>query len=1002
MSSTASTITSPLYQRVDSAERGRHLVATRAISKGRLIFAERPLVALQSLDNQQQVKVCHCCKAFVGGPDYALQKRFQNPLEASTEEDDDDAEMPVTHTTTDDDVDDQTEEFCVVPCRHKCGHVYCSKECEQDAWLGFHQDLCTGLCESNEDPIVQFKVYAAETNEILLMVAEWWVAQHRCTDEEWRKRYTDFTMPCWWDVAVTSSLDQIGAFAEGVRIQESLRRVCSEAAELLNKALSSDIPPITPADVSQWIGACEQNSMGIRQRHALCRSVLEDADVRERRNAEIIRCLAEAGFIGDDGDDDDDENSNKADDNVDVDDENENEEGVEEAKMELDTEENSGMVVEQGANNTNGDATGNWDYSLEEIERYLAGLFIDEDSSVRDAAVDSARFRDTVGDDLDYIFPPLDGTAMYFTACKMNHSCEPNVIVLYKGRGWGRRHPLTAYCIAYRDIVEGEELTISYIENDDPLEKRQNDLSNYGFVCTCTKCEAQKNGTIPDTSQKETNDEMGNLFGEDEDEDDQGGEDMDNGAESDEKQLSLEQKVERLDSAVNHSQFASVPLSLQGKVSSFVLQRGKESSSEMDDEPTLNLWGYCESGMKERDFCLCKLGGCELEERLYSMLKKSSWPSTNYRGLYWCAGLSAALGLAHEGSFLDALRYLDKALILGLPRRHEHLSDFFDYVEQHGVELSTGPYTPRRCRVLPIFSLPEDRQRLERIGLSKPISHPVVEAPCNLTFELFNEQFVSKALPVVVRGFAKDWNCVNGWRDMGRFAGAHGHRLVPVEIGSMMHGNMDEKLVTLRTFIDEYMLPRKGGMVCSLKDSIEGVETIVYLAQHPLTDQIPLLKEELNPKPSLCGPSGPSHIYYWMGTGGTRTPLHYDTYENLFVQAVGAKYVRLYDQSETPCLYVNKSGYGLQGNMSDVNCESEDFRKHPLAENAKFREAPFLPRESMSSRVAQAPYMHIPGSLLKGAEDLHRPCLASRLAPSPSMAALTMKYIRLGGNMPIS
>ena len=463
MSPTTTTTTAPLHQRVDSAERGRHLVAARDIPKGRLIFAERPLVALQSLDNQQQVKVCHCCKAFVGGPDYASQKRFQNPLEAATTEDDDDddddAEMLLTNTATTN-VEDEEEEFCVVPCRHKCGHVYCSKECEQDAWQGFHQDLCTGLCESAEDPIVQFKQYAAETNEILLMVAEWWVAQHRCPDEGQRKPYTDFTMPCWWDVVVSSSLDQIGAFAEGAKVQESLRRVCTEAAELLNKALSNDIPPISATHVSQWIGACEQNSMGIRQRHALCRSVLEDADVRQRRNPEIVRCLAEAGFIGDEEDDEDDK-SNNEDEYGGVNDENEGGGeggGVEETKMELDTE--RGMEhVEQAFENTIGDATGDWDYSVEEIEKYLSGLFIDEDSSVRDAAVDSARFRDTVGDDLDYIFPPLDGTAMYSTACKMNHSCEPNVIILYKGRGWGRKHPLTAYCIAYKDIVAGEELT---------------------------------------------------------------------------------------------------------------------------------------------------------------------------------------------------------------------------------------------------------------------------------------------------------------------------------------------------------------------------------------------------------------------------------------------------------------------------------------------------------------------------------------------------------------
>jgi SET domain-containing protein len=59
------------------------------------------------------------------------------------------------------------------------------------------------------------------------------------------------------------------------------------------------------------------------------------------------------------------------------------------------------------------------------------------------------------------VFPPLDGTALYATHCKINHSCDPNVIVKYNScedRG------LIAELHALKDILAGEELVQSYID----------------------------------------------------------------------------------------------------------------------------------------------------------------------------------------------------------------------------------------------------------------------------------------------------------------------------------------------------------------------------------------------------------------------------------------------------------------------------------------------------------------------------------------------------------
>jgi hypothetical protein len=75
------------------------------------------------------------------------------------------------------------------------------------------------------------------------------------------------------------------------------------------------------------------------------------------------------------------------------------------------------------------------------------------------------------------------GSVFYFGS-RLNHSCIPNVNFAY--------HPFlrqeTFHVI--RDIVAGEELTIMYIDGTmRTRSQRQQELSRWGFQCTCPACE---------------------------------------------------------------------------------------------------------------------------------------------------------------------------------------------------------------------------------------------------------------------------------------------------------------------------------------------------------------------------------------------------------------------------------------------------------------------------------------------------------------------------------
>jgi len=76
------------------------------------------------------------------------------------------------------------------------------------------------------------------------------------------------------------------------------------------------------------------------------------------------------------------------------------------------------------------------------------------------------------------------GTGVYPLAWLFNHSCDPNVLLSFRG--------LHLQARAMRDIVPGEALTIGYTELYETTEVRQRSLfAAKGFQCLCPRCEAR-------------------------------------------------------------------------------------------------------------------------------------------------------------------------------------------------------------------------------------------------------------------------------------------------------------------------------------------------------------------------------------------------------------------------------------------------------------------------------------------------------------------------------
>ncbi|KAN0029555.1 hypothetical protein ACTA71_007684 [Dictyostelium dimigraforme] len=86
------------------------------------------------------------------------------------------------------------------------------------------------------------------------------------------------------------------------------------------------------------------------------------------------------------------------------------------------------------------------------------------------------------------------GCGVYVRNSFFNHSCDPNV------NYWVVNNTLEVECTLLKNVKEGDELTISYIDTTGPLNKRREKLlEGYLFNCLCTKCVADESLPLDQT-----------------------------------------------------------------------------------------------------------------------------------------------------------------------------------------------------------------------------------------------------------------------------------------------------------------------------------------------------------------------------------------------------------------------------------------------------------------------------------------------------------------------
>lgn len=115
------------------------------------------------------------------------------------------------------------------------------------------------------------------------------------------------------------------------------------------------------------------------------------------------------------------------------------------------------------------------------VEDYF--LYIDDlpQSKKKEVERITKPFLDVLGEDYSVC---CQGTAFFPLQSCMNHSCNPNAKAFKRDEDRDGQ----ATIIAVRPIIKGEEVTISYIDEELSFQERQALLADYGFKCSCTKC----------------------------------------------------------------------------------------------------------------------------------------------------------------------------------------------------------------------------------------------------------------------------------------------------------------------------------------------------------------------------------------------------------------------------------------------------------------------------------------------------------------------------------
>ena len=209
-----------------------------------------------------------------------------------------------------------------------------------------------------------------------------------------------------------------------------------------------------------------------------------------------------------------------------------------------------------------------------------------------------------------------------------------------------------------------------------------------------------------------------------------------------------------------------------------------------------------------------------------------------------------------------------------------------------------------------------------------------IERRNNLSGEEFYVNYYAKNKPVIITDMITEWPALSLWTP-NYLKANYGD----TEVEIMANRNSDDQYeINMENHKKKIQL---GDYVNIVVNQGENNDSYMVANNRNLENtQLGRLLEDIVMPPEYLDQSNSSgKVFFWFGSAGTITPLHYDEVPLMMAQIYGRKRWQIIPPIYTPFLYNNV------GVFSEVDCENPDYNKYPLFEEVKIIEVVLEPGE---------------------------------------------------------
>eukprot|EP00873_Tetraselmis_striata_P002919 jgi/Tetstr1/423183/TSEL_001304.t1 len=461
----------PLEARV-LAGRGRGCVTTGAFRRGDTIAADKPMAAVHLGSSEKRVQACAHCFRYLG----TLQSQFQqlagraDPSSATSSRDASPYILPGLASSADGHLSR------VHPCRNGCGDKYCTAGCEAAGFAGQHRLLCpagSGRSAAAREALLELRALAHSDCEAFMLAAKLMAAAFSAKDIAAQRRLESqmhmlgVTAPWWELVVIPEDVPARKHAAYRSKLKAKAQQALSLTAAVLEPAAPPHLRYMMALDhFGLLLGAILQNSVCIelpspvRQylEAQLGRDQPEDIALLVPLAREVLQHHARLQ---------------------------QEEEDAEGISLDGDSGESEASSSEEGSSGAGGSEPG-----MPPDAPSSGTLSNDEAVDLLAAAI--------------AVIPDVEASGVFPLISFLNHSCQANASIEFSGQDG-----LHAEIVATGDVASGDELYISYIDDDEmDLQERTQELREYQFVCDCQRCCQDR---APQPSTRNGKNAMGEL-----------------------------------------------------------------------------------------------------------------------------------------------------------------------------------------------------------------------------------------------------------------------------------------------------------------------------------------------------------------------------------------------------------------------------------------------------------------------------------------------------------